>query len=39
MSIKDKPIGLREYYENARDIYTKKKEVAQLDKEMILLNI
>lgn len=35
MSIKDKPIGLREYYENAKDIYTKKKEVAQLDNDRL----
>lgn len=35
MAIKDKPLGAHEYYENLRDVYTRNKELAQLDNDRL----
>lgn len=33
--IKDRPIGLHEYFLNTKDVYTRKKEIAQLDNDRL----
>lgn len=34
-NIKDRPIGLHEYFLNIKDVYTRKKEIAQLDNDRL----